>query len=343
MGRRPSLAVIALTFAQNTRLNSKAPRNVISNGQVRALAEAGVQIAVKDGISILYQRRVPANPRIRTDGTLFHCRMPGNAIAQIQIWDEGGKIDLNAARRDLLEAMFIGLGKAPSEAKLLVRAVSDYRDSNTARVGGGSEEVTYQLSSRPYGSKDWPFETLSEFAQVPGITEEMYLALKPFLTVYSGNNGFDRHAAPLGLLALMSKGDGGGQDRSAYNVPSKFSGARRSSSLRSAAQFKCLKAAGSCARLRLPPLRRPTISITSENGNAAQTGRAILRGLLWRRCLPARGPDHGLTMDMCALEVGFCPSISERSVFSVSPAPVFRVSTRLLDRFECTWNFERMR
>ncbi|MEM7426939.1 MAG: hypothetical protein AAF441_12660 [Pseudomonadota bacterium] len=220
------LAVIALTFTQNTRLEAKAAHNIVSNAQARSLAEAAVQIGLKDGIATLFQRKQSRAARIRTDGTPFACTLPGGALAQIQIWDEGGKIDLNTARGPLLERAFQGTGLALAQARRLAHAVIDYRDANTARVSGGPEETGYGQAGKPYGSKDWLFESIFELAQVPGMSPAIFDRLAPYLTVHSGSQGVDRRAAPLPLLALLS-GEDRGADRSAYELPQQFTARSR--------------------------------------------------------------------------------------------------------------------
>ncbi len=215
------LAVVALTFTQNTRLETKAAHNIVSNAQARALAEAAVQIGIKDGIASLFQRHRQANPRIRIDGTPFACALPDGALAQIQIWDEGGKIDLNYASRPLLTLAFQGAGLGQGGARRLARAVEDYRDANRTRAAGGPEEGDYGQAGKHFGPKDWAFESIFELAQVPGVRPEVFNQLAPYLTVFSGQDGLDRSAAPLPLLLLLA-GGGDGTDRSTYKVPSRF-------------------------------------------------------------------------------------------------------------------------
>ena len=139
------LSVIAAGFLYETRTQTKLARNLVENAKARALADAGVHRAVlalleprTKGLlgpeieNLLLLAPDPRAPRRRLEGALerelagvrgaetegvsrqgwradgtVYAWAFGGAEVRISIEDEGGKIDLNRARDELLKGLFV--------------------------------------------------------------------------------------------------------------------------------------------------------------------------------------------------------------------------------------------
>lgn len=122
------------------------------------------------------------------------------------ILDEARKINLNRADRFLLLRMFSSAGAEDEAAAELAAQVVDYRDADdavTAVAGaGGSEESRYRAAELGYGPKNSDLEFVSELLRIPGMTEELYARIRPFVTVY-GDGAVNLNTAPREVLALI--------------------------------------------------------------------------------------------------------------------------------------------
>ena len=89
------LSVIALGLTVQTRSELQLARNLVDGARARALAEAGVFLAVP--------RLLDQNPATQwhADGEVHEFAYGGGRI-RVTLQDEGGKIDINAAPDELL-------------------------------------------------------------------------------------------------------------------------------------------------------------------------------------------------------------------------------------------------
>ena len=191
------LAFLAASFSSSTRTEANLARNLVENAKAAALADAGVYRAIA-GLSIPIEEG-----GLRVDGTVYAWTF-GEGEARFAIHDEGGKIDLNGASVGLLHGLFRSIGLDEQEAADLADAIADFRDDDDDRRPGGAEDLDYQAADLPHRAKDAPFELIAELLQVKGMTGELYLRLRPSLTVYTGEDIPDRSTAPPEVLAALS-------------------------------------------------------------------------------------------------------------------------------------------
>ncbi len=59
----------------------------------------------------------------------------------------------------------------------------------------GAEDIEYQKSGYQYGSKDADFERIEELQLVKGVSEELFAAISPHVTVYAQDFGVNISAA----------------------------------------------------------------------------------------------------------------------------------------------------
>ena len=170
------LALIAASFSNSSRTEIKLSFNQLESARAEAMADAGVHIAILGLLSNDPDRQW------RADGTVYGWDF-GEGEIRVNVWDEGGKIDLNAAPDALLKALFVVLGLGSDEAGALVDKIVDFRDANDLRQLNGAEDRDYDSAGLPYGTKDAPFEAVEELRQVLGMTPALYEAAAPALTV----------------------------------------------------------------------------------------------------------------------------------------------------------------
>lgn len=114
----------------------------------------------------------------------------GDATYQVVVSDEAGKLNLNTATREQLEAFF-----DPAVAA----AIIDWRDTDSAVTGEGAEDDYYMGLTPPYHCKNGDFATVDELLQVKGVTPEDLDAevtedgftLRDLLTVTSRDSNTD--------------------------------------------------------------------------------------------------------------------------------------------------------
>lgn len=235
------LAMVAASLTIGTRTGVRLAGNLESGARAEALADAGVaralitlstrqragrrgeveQTNTGESVAELVERRPELEDVIarRAGAEALLAAMPLNeaswpvdgtpvtwvfddAVLTLAVADEGGKVDLNAARDELLEGLFESIGLGPDEATALTDAVRDYTDDDDLRRANGVEAADYRAAGLAE-PKNARFEAVQELLQVYGMTPDLYRALAPALTVYSGRPGIDpRVAPPAALLAL---------------------------------------------------------------------------------------------------------------------------------------------
>lgn len=174
------LSGLLAAYVMTARVEHLQGRNVTVQVVAQQAARAGIEYAVS---------RMLANDaasRWTPDGSGHELEL-GAAQVRVQVRDESGKVDLNAAERPLLAGLLATTGLARVQAERVAGAIIDWRDADTlVQVGGGAEDGDYRAAGLAYGAKDAPFETIDELRQVLGITPEVFDGAAPYLTVHTG-------------------------------------------------------------------------------------------------------------------------------------------------------------
>jgi general secretion pathway protein K len=191
------LASLIGAFAMTARIERLQER-VLSRGAVAGeAARAGLEW------SLVQIDNPDSRRRWIPDGRTYHWRYAGIPI-DVQIQDEQGKVDINAADPELLAALFRALGVERDPAARLASAIVDWRDADSlTQPQGGAEDPDYSSAGLPYGAKDAPFETVAEVEQVMGMTPAIYARAAPYLTVFTGNGAPDTGFAAAPVLTAM--------------------------------------------------------------------------------------------------------------------------------------------
>jgi len=190
------IAVLLGSFALMARGESLQARHLFDTTQGRYAAEAGINRAVA--------AMAEPDPLLRwvPDGRAYRFEYAGAEI-EIEVIDESGKLDINAAELPLLEAFLVGNGLEETEAQALAAAIVDWRDPDDLVLPNGAEESQYSAAGLDYGPTNALFETLSELQQVLGMSHDLYRRLAPSLTIHSGMAMPNPAFAPEAVLRAM--------------------------------------------------------------------------------------------------------------------------------------------
>jgi hypothetical protein len=198
------LAAVAIIFTAAVRSYIRTHSAEVGVAEAQALADAGANIAILRLLGSL------ANDEpYKFDGTPFGCSLKNGQAVTVRVQDEAGKVDLNSAKGEVLRALFSGVGLTLDDAQSKANAVSDFTDRDDDRLLNGGERDDYAAAGRANGPKNSAFETVDELNQVLGLDSDTARLLRPFVTIYSGQEGVDPHSATQELTNILNRGEKG--------------------------------------------------------------------------------------------------------------------------------------
>ncbi len=171
------LTIVVGVYSVLARTEAMQARFVFDTTEARYAAEAGLHRAV-------FEMR---NPDLETrwvpDGRAYFMDF-GDAVVEMRVTDESGKIDLNSADDLLLIELFLSLGVDELGATQLADAILDWRDEDDLPRLYGAEIEEYLAAGYPYGPANQPFQSVDELQQVMGVSWELFRRVEPLLTVH---------------------------------------------------------------------------------------------------------------------------------------------------------------
>lgn len=114
--------------------------------------------------------------------------------------DEDRKIGLNFASREVLLRL-------PGMTEEIADSILDWRDEDPFPHFLGAEDFYYRGLEPPYRAKNAPLEVLEELLWVRGMTNEIFQAIEPFVTVYTDGK-VNLNTAPREVLMALGMGEG---------------------------------------------------------------------------------------------------------------------------------------
>jgi general secretion pathway protein K len=185
-----ALVLVYLTFVTNTAVVVAGSADRV---QIEALVTAAVELAAYQLTSV----REDVRP---TSGT-FNARV-GTGKVDVTFRSEAARIDLNAASKDLLAGLMIGLGTAPSDAAGYADRILAWR-APTEAGDDDPENSFYRTSGATYIPRHAPFPQIDELWLVRGIPSAVVEQMLPFVTVFSNLASINiLDAAPQVVAAL---------------------------------------------------------------------------------------------------------------------------------------------
>jgi general secretion pathway protein K len=207
------ISVLVLSWGQEWRTELRLAANFREAHQCRRLAEAGVYYAMGKLVSAKVEEAsrqskmkedAPRPPSPWQGDQRPHLlELPGG-WAEIQVGDEGGKINLNRAPEETLVNLFTALMVPAARVRTMVDSIQDWRSRGDAARPYGAKSDYYLSLDPPYVAKNSPFETVEELAWVRGFENSPLIPrLGEWLTVQLTAMGVNINTAPLPVLQAL--------------------------------------------------------------------------------------------------------------------------------------------
>lgn len=190
------LAILLGGYAVLARTEGLQARYQFAQTQAHYAAQAGLARAVYG----LHDAQ-PAQ-RWVADGRPYTLAFD-QARIEVSAVSEEGKVDLNAATPQVLQALFAAAGLAPDAARQLAAQVVGWRQPVLAADAANGADTAYAAAGRDYRPRHAPFASIEELQMVLGMTPALYRRLESQITIWSGRPVPDPNTAPpLALLAI---------------------------------------------------------------------------------------------------------------------------------------------
>jgi general secretion pathway protein K len=188
-----ALATLASIYAVYIIDTATAGRVQDDRVQAEGMISAGLELTAL---------QVTAKPGgVRPDNGSFDFRM-GNGVASVQFSSEGGRVDLNAAPKEVLAGLFAVLGARPEDALNYADRVVGWR-TKPKRGQEDPEAALYQTAGLRYPPRGGPFQHPGELWLVHGLPEALVERAMPLVTVYTGKAEINILDAPPDVLAAL--------------------------------------------------------------------------------------------------------------------------------------------
>ena len=176
------LALLMVGFLSNVRSQLSIARNDYEQAQARALAEAGISLAILGALE------PDPDARWRLDGTVQTLAFAGGII-RASVQNEAGKIDLNRAPEPLLAGLFRTVGVAKAQSAALLQSIARWKAGRLEAWAAAGAATSAE-----------PFLAVEELRSVPGMSPEIFDRVAPFVTVHSRQAMIDPLSAPIEVL-----------------------------------------------------------------------------------------------------------------------------------------------
>lgn len=172
------LVALTLYFAQSMSAEMRTADNRLNNAAAREAVEGGARYVTHVLSTYVTRGRAPLSTDYSPeelpvgDATCWLIGRDANLDPTAQpvfgLVDEGGKLNLNTATREMLEAL-------PGMTPEFAAAIIDWRDANTQPSTNGAEDEVYARLDPPRTAKNAPFESADELRLVYGSTLDLLL------------------------------------------------------------------------------------------------------------------------------------------------------------------------
>lgn len=160
LGVTAVIGLMAASFVQTTRHSNLAVRYNVEDIRLSHFADAAIERAIADLSA--------ETPTLSQDGAPYRFKISRQEVS-IRVWDEKGKFDLNVVSPQALENL-IDLATRDNPAGIdtgaVVEAINEFR-----------------LEKRR--DNETPFRSVYDLMQLSAVTEGIFAAISPYLTVSS--------------------------------------------------------------------------------------------------------------------------------------------------------------
>lgn len=114
----------------------------------------------------------------------LHWQFNGMEI-EMRVASESGKANPNLTSSQTLSRLIQSLGYSVEKGDALADAILDWRDPDNLTRLNGAEASQYGSAGLDYTPSNKPFSHLAELQRVLGMEPQLYLQLRPYLTLYN--------------------------------------------------------------------------------------------------------------------------------------------------------------
>lgn len=171
------LSVLFLLMTQmiaNTRMAVAISSNIRSSAMLEAVADGAVNEAIFQTLTLGWT----------ADGTPHIHRWP-QAVTEVRVEDEGGRIDPNVAPAALIQALLRECGASPKAAANLADAIAEWRSLDTLQTDRATKNARYRTAGLGYVPPNARFVSVDELGLVLGMTPDLVACLEPHVSVYA--------------------------------------------------------------------------------------------------------------------------------------------------------------
>ncbi len=195
------IGLVAASASLTARFSTLDMRAAQAAAQARWLADAGIERGLYDLLAGAEDRTLDLT------GTPATFRFTQGTVT-VRIMDETGKVDLNAAPREVLAALFAGLALddetgRPLDPETIADTILDWRDRNDEPRVFGAEAARYRAGGLPQLPANGPFTSLLELANLYGLSPRLADRLTPYLTTASRSRAINPAHAPADVLYAL--------------------------------------------------------------------------------------------------------------------------------------------
>jgi general secretion pathway protein K len=196
------LSLFSLALAWNVQRKISVYEGLAGREEISRISESTVKQVIVDLEN--KESEVVPKPREWLKGPQL--LQTDRAMLEVRVEDEGRKVNVNKAELNILVNLLKNVGGADEEkAGQLAAAIVDYRSgSGTPEGNSNAPSETGVLHSgglndRP---KHLPLEFLPELLLIHGMTKEIYLSIRDYITIY-GDGKVNINAAARGALVSL--------------------------------------------------------------------------------------------------------------------------------------------
>jgi len=190
------LTIVVGVYSVLARTETMQSRFLFDVTEARYAAEAGLHRAAFE------MRNPDQETRWVADGRPYFMEF-GDAVIEIRVTDESGKIDINRADAELLINLFLSRGIDEMTAWQMADSIVDWRDADDIPQLYGAEIDDYDAAGYPYGPPNQPFISIDELQQVLGMSLPLFRDLESILTVHGRGGQVNPAFAPVDVLAAL--------------------------------------------------------------------------------------------------------------------------------------------
>jgi general secretion pathway protein K len=176
-----------------------------ASAQALALNDTALptQALVSGSLELTAYQLILADEKDRPARGSFHFRM-NDADVSVTFTSEAARIDLNLAPKELLAALFAGLGANKDAANEGADRVIGWRTRQTPN-SASDEASLYAAAGLNYGPRQSLFTHVDELALVVGLPPALVERALPFVTVFNGSSDVDATIAAPEVVAALRR------------------------------------------------------------------------------------------------------------------------------------------